>query len=161
MDTGLALASGQALAARLDRKTHRFYVLLGDGELDAGPVWEAALFAGKYRLDTITAILDYNGVQQTGATADVMPTEPIASKWSAFGWHVVEIHGHNVRAVLDGLDEAAEIHARPTILIARTTKGKGVSFMQNNCVWHGKPPNEQEYQAARAELATGLAEWTN
>jgi transketolase len=158
---GLALAAGMALGARLDKKNHRFYVLVGDGETNAGIVWEGALFAAKYRLDHITAILDCNGVQQTGATADVMPSEPLADKWRAFGWHVIEIHGHNVRQILKGLDAATEIHSHPTIIIARTTKGKGVSFMENNFVWHGKPPTETEYRAARAELEKELAQWAN
>ncbi len=155
---GLALGCGMALAARMAKQRHRIYILMGDGEINAGVVWEAAMLAAKYRLDTITAILDYNGVQQTGATADVMPTEPIAAKWQAFGWHTVEVHGHNVRQLLDGLDMAAEVHSRPTILIARTTKGKGVSFMESNPTWHGKPPTEAEYLAARAELERELAD---
>jgi len=155
---GLALGCGMALAARMAKQRQRIYVLMGDGEINAGVVWEAAMLAAKYRLDNITAILDYNGVQQTGATSDVMPTEPIAAKWQAFGWHTVEVHGHNVRQVLDGLDLAAEVHARPTIVIARTTKGKGVSFMEYNSVWHGKPPSEAEYLAARAELEQGVAD---
>jgi transketolase len=156
---GLAVGAGMAAAARLDRKSFRTYVMMGDGEINAGGVWEAAMFAAKYRLDNLTAILDYNGVQQTGTTADVMPTEPIAEKWLAFGWHVIEIHAHNVRQILDALDLAMDIHARPTIIIARGTKGKGVSFMEYNNIWHGKPPTEQEYQAARVELERGLAEW--
>lgn len=154
---GLGLACGMALTARMEKKKHRMYVLMGDGEINAGGVWEAAMLAAKYRLDNVTAILDYNGVQQTGTTVDTMPTEPIKDKWESFGWHVIEIHGHNVRQVLDALDLAGEIHARPTIIIARTTKGKGVSFMEYNNVWHGKAPTDDEYKAARAELERGLA----
>jgi transketolase len=156
---GLAVGSGIAAAARLDKKSFRTIVMMGDGEINAGGVWEAAMFAAKYHLDNLTAILDYNGVQQTGTTFDVMPTEPIAEKWRAFGWHVIEIHAHNVRQVLEALDLVPDIHARPAIIIARGTKGKGVSFMEYNNVWHGKPPTEQEYLAARAELERGLAEW--
>jgi transketolase len=148
-----------AAAARLDKKKHRVYVMMGDGEINAGGVWEAAMFAAKYRIDNLTAILDYNGVQQTGTTADVMSTEPIADKWRSFGWHVIEIHAHNVRQILEALDLSTDIHARPCIIIARGTKGKGVSFMEYNNIWHGKPPTEQEYLAARAELERGLAEW--
>lgn len=158
---GLAVGAGIAAAARLEKKKYRTYVMMGDGEINAGGVWEAAMFAAKYRIDNLTAILDYNGVQQTGTTADVMPTEPIADKWLAFGWHVIEIHAHNVRQILDALDLALDIHARPTIIIARATKGKGVSFMEYNNIWHGKAPTEQEYLAARAELERGLAEWQN
>jgi len=158
---GLAVGAGLALGARLTKRSYHTYILLGDGEINAGGIWEAALFASKYRLDNLTAILDYNGVQQTGATADVLPTEPIADKWRAFGWHVIEIHGHNVRQVLDALDLATEVHARPCIIIARTTKGKGVSFMEYNHAWHGKPPTESEYRAARAELEKGVAQWEN
>jgi len=156
---GLAVGAGMAAAARLDKKKHRVYVMMGDGEINAGGVWEAAMFAAKYRIDNLTAILDYNGVQQTGTTADVMPTEPIADKWRSFGWHVIEIHAHNVRQILEALDLSTDIHARPCIIIARGTKGKGVSFMEYNNIWHGKPPTEQEYLAARAELERGLAEW--
>ncbi len=156
---GLAVGAGIALGARLDKKSYHTYVLMGDGEINAGGVWEAAMFAAKYRIDNLTAILDYNGVQQTGTTADVMPSEPIADKWRAFGWHVIEIHGHNVRQILEALDVLPDIHARPAIIIARGTKGKGVSFMEYNNVWHGKAPTEQEYMAAKAELERGLAAW--
>jgi transketolase len=158
---GLAVGAGLAAAAKLDKQPYRTFVLMGDGEINAGGVWEAAMFAAKYRIDNLTAILDYNGVQQTGTTSDVMPTEPIVDKWRAFGWHTIEIHGHNVRQILEALDLAGDIHARPCIIIARGTKGKGVSFMEYNNVWHGKPPNGQEYRAARSELERGLAEWRN
>jgi transketolase len=157
---GLAIGCGMALAFRLDRHRHRHvYVLLGDGEVNAGLVWEAAMVAAKYKLDSITAILDCNGVQQTGSTADVMPTEPMVDKWRAFGWHTIEINGHNVREVLDALDAVADVHAQPTIIVARTTKGKGVSFMEYDHRWHGKPPTDDEYARARAELERGLAAW--
>lgn len=139
----------------------RVYVVLGDGELNAGVVWEGAMAAAKFRLGNLTAILDYNGIQQTGATADVMPTEPIADKWESFGWHVQEVHGHNVREVLDALDRADEVHARPSIIIARTTKGKGVSFMEYDHRWHGMPPNQAQYEQALAELEEGLRAWQN
>ena len=156
---GLSAACGMALAAKLDGKRHRVFCIIGDGESDEGQIWEAAMFAAKYQLDNLTAILDYNGVQQTGTTAHVMPTDPIAEKWRSFGWYVIEIHAHNVRQILEALDMATDIHARPCIIIARGTKGKGVSFMEYNNVWHGKAPNEAEYMAARAELERGLAEW--
>jgi transketolase len=135
------------------------YTLIGDGEINAGVIWEGALAASKYRLGNLTAILDYNGIQQTGATADVLPTEPIADKWQSFGWHVQEVDGHNVAEVLNALDRADEVHARPSIIIARTTKGKGVSFMEYDHRWHGQPPNKEQYEKALAELERGLAKW--
>ena len=112
--------------------------------------------AAKYRLGNLTAILDYNGIQQTGATADVMPTEPIADKWEAFGWHVQEIDGHNVGEILDALDRADEVHARPSVIIARTTKGKGVSFMEYDHRWHGAPPNPEQFEQAHARAGGGI-----
>ena len=133
--------------------------MLGDGEINAGVVWEGALAAAKFKLGNLTAILDYNGIQQTGASADVMPTEPIADKWEAFGWHVQEIDGHNMAEVLNALDRADEVHARPSIIIARTTKGKGVSFMEYDNRWHGMPPNPQQFEAALAELEEGMRLW--
>ena len=134
----------------------RVYVLLGDGELDAGVVWEGAMAAAKYRLGNLTAIVDANGTQQTGATADVMPTEPLADKWSSFGWHVQEVHGHNVREILDALERADEVHARPSVIIARTTKGKGVGFMEYDHRWHGGIPTPEQYEQALAELTEGM-----
>jgi transketolase len=117
--------------------------------------------ASKFRLGNLTAILDYNGIQQTGATADVMPTEPIAEKWKAFNWHVQEVDGHNVGEILDALDRANEVHARPSIIIARTTKGKGVNLFEYDHRWHGAPPNTKQYQQALSELQEGLVTWQN
>ena len=134
----------------------RVYVLLGDGELDAGVVWEGAMAAAKYRLGNLTAIVDANGIQQTGATADVMPTEPFVDKWRSFGWHTQEVHGHNVREVLDALDRADDIHAQPSVIIARTTKGRGVRFMEYDHRWHGAAPTPDQYAQARAELIEGM-----
>jgi transketolase len=166
---GVAIGVGMALAQRMTvRKPSalsapsarasagKTYVILGDGEINAGVIWEGMMAAAKYRLGNLTAILDYNGIQQTGAMADVMPTEPIADKWAAFGWHVQEVHGHNVRELLDALDRADEVHARPGVIIARTTKGKGVSFMEYDNRWHGMAPNQAQYEAALAELEDGL-----
>ncbi|KPK11669.1 MAG: hypothetical protein AMJ56_05795 [Anaerolineae bacterium SG8_19] len=171
---GIAVGAGMALALKM-RGTKpssfsapsgraspaRVYTILGDGEINAGVIWEGAMTAAKYHLGNLTAILDYNGTQQTGATADVMPTEPIADKWHAFGWHVQEIHGHNIGQILDALDRADEVHARPSIIIARTTKGKGVSFMEYDHNWHGMPPNEDQYEQALAELQEELKQWQN
>ena len=156
-----ALSRGQAKpsarsAPSARAATARVYVVLGDGELDAGVVWEGVMTAAKYRLGNLTAIVDCNGIQQTGATADVMPTEPIADKWRAFGWHTQEVHGHNVREILDALDRADEVHARPSVIIARTTKGKGVSFMEYDHRWHGGIPNRDQYEQALAELEEGM-----
>jgi transketolase len=139
----------------------RTYVVLGDGEINAGVVWEGAMAAAKFKLGNLTAILDYNGIQQTGASADVMPTEPIVDKWEAFGWHVQEIDGHNMGEVLNALDRADEVHARPSMIVARTTKGKGVSFMEYDNRWHGMPPNPQQFEAALAELEEGMTLWLN
>ena len=147
-------SAASAPSARAARA--RVYVLLGDGELDAGVVWEGAMTAAKYRLGNLTAIVDYNGIQQTGATGDVMPIEPISAKWESFGWHVQEVHGHNVRGLLDALDRADEVHARPSVIIARTTKGKGVSFMEYDHRWHGGIPNRDQYEQALAELEKGM-----
>jgi transketolase len=147
-------SAASAPSARASRA--RVYVLLGDGELDAGIVWEGAMAAGKYRLGNLTAIVDANGIQQTGATADVMPTEPLGDKWRAFGWHVQEIHGHNVREILDALDRADEVHAMPSVIIARTTKGRGVSFMEYDHRWHGAAPTRAQYEQALAELEAAL-----
>ena len=137
----------------------RVFVVLGDGELDAGLVWEGAMAAAKFRLGNLTAIVDYNGIQQTGATADVLPTEPIGEKWASFGWHVQEICGHRIEEVLAALERADEVHARPSVIIARTTKGRGVSFMEYDHNWHGAPPNKEQYEAAVKELDEEVARW--
>jgi transketolase len=171
---GIAVGVGMALAQKMKgnkpssasapsarASVGNVYVILGDGEINAGVIWEGAMAAAKYRLGNLTAILDYNGIQQTGATADVMPTEPIADKWEAFGWHVQEVHGHNVGEVLNALDRADEVHARPSMIIARTTKGKGVSFMEYDHRWHGLAPNQSQYEMALAELEEGLKKWQN
>ena len=149
---GLAVGAGLALTARMDSQDYHTYVVLGDGELQAGVIWEGALFAAKYHLDNLTAIVDYNGVQLDGLVRDIMPLEPIVDKWRSFGWHVIELHGHNMRQIVDALDEADDIHGQPTVLIAHTTKGKGVSFMENQCGWHGRAPTLEQCQQAFCEL---------
>jgi len=155
----VAIGAGMALGARLAHSRRKVYVILGDGELNAGVIWEGLLVAAKFGLSNLTVILDYNGVQQTGATHSVMPTEPIADKWAAFNWHVIEIHGHNVAEILDALDRADEIHGRPAAIIARTTKGKGVSFMENAPQWHGGIPNDDQFRTALEELQEGARQW--
>lgn len=156
---GVAIGAGMALAARMEGSRRKVYVALGDGEINSGVIWEGVMVAAKFQLDNLKVILDYNGVQQTGATAKVMPTEPIAEKWAAFNWHVIEIHGHNLAEILNGLDRADEIHGKPTVIIARTTKGKGVSFMENNPYWHGSPPTDEQFAAADLELQKGAQQW--
>ena len=149
---GVAIGAGLALAARLNRLKYRVYVLLGDGECQGGIVWEGANAAAKFHLANLTAIMDYNDVQLDGAVHDILPLEPVVDKWRAHNWAVLEINGHDMRQVLDALDTATEIHDRPTVIVARTTKGKGVSFMENNSYWHGVPPNDEQYLRAVAEL---------
>ena len=149
---GVAIGAGLALAARVDGLDYRVYTLLGDGECQAGVVWEGAMTAAKYRLSKLTAIVDYNNVQLDGAVHEIMPMEPLADKWRACNWAVLQINGHNLRQVMEALDMAAEIHNRPTVIIARTTKVKGVSFMEDKAKWHGIPPSDEEYSLALAEL---------
>ncbi len=154
---GLGVGVGLALAARLDKSDHRVYVLLGDGELDAGVVWEAAMVASKYKLDNLTAIIDRNRVQLDGPTEKVMPLEPLRDKWVSFGWHVIEVDGHDVLKLMAALDEATRVHSFPTVITAHTVKGKGVSFMENDSRWHGKPPDSEQYEMALKELKGGLS----
>lgn len=149
---GLAVGAGIALAGRLDRDDRRVYVLLGDGEVQEGEVWEAAMAAAHYRLDHLVAIVDANGVQQDGAVADVMGIEPLAAKWTAFGWRVREVDGHDLEAVQGALRWAADGEGRPSALIARTVKGKGVSFMEGRPEWHGKAPSGELLERALREL---------
>jgi transketolase len=154
---GIPIAAGLALSARLNNQPYHVYVLLGDGECQAGVVWEGAMAAAKFHLSNLTAIVDYNDVQLDGPVHDIMPIEPLVDKWRAFNWNVIEINGHNMRQVLEGLDLAAEFHSEPSVIIAHTTKGKGVSFMENKAQWHGVPPNADQYAQALAELAEGAA----
>ncbi len=148
---GFSAANGMALAGKMDGKDYRVYALLGDGELAEGQVWEAAMAAAHFKLDNLTAILDVNGLQIDGTTDEVMSSAPLPDKWRAFGWHVIELDGHDIEALLKGFDEAHRVKGRPTILIAKTVKGKGVSFMENAVGWHGNAPNaEQAEQALKA-----------
>lgn len=156
---GVAIGAGMALVARMVGSRRRVYVVLGDGELNSGVIWEGLMLGAKFGLDNLRVIVDYNGVQQTGSTKHVMPTEPIADKWAAFNWHVIEIHGHNVAEILNALDYADEIHGRPVVIIARTTKGKGVSFMENASQWHGGIPTPEQFETALAELTEGAKQW--
>jgi transketolase len=149
---GIAIGAGIALAARMDGRDHRTYVVVGDGEIQGGIVWEGAMIAAKYRLSKLTVILDYNNVQLDGAVHEILPLEPLADKWRTYNWAVIEINGHDICQILQALDMADEIHDRPTIIIARTTKGKGVSFMENESHWHGVVPDDDQFAQAVAEL---------
>jgi len=149
---GLSVGVGMALGGRLSGKAFRTYVLIGDGESEEGQNWEAAMAAAKYRLDTLTAICDVNGVQLDGPVEEIMPLEPLADKWRAFGWEVIEIDGHDVGAIADALDDAVSVTGRPTMVLARTVKGKGVSYMEGRCEWHGKVPDEEQYRVAVSEV---------
>jgi transketolase len=149
---GLGIGCGMALAARLDNSQRRVYVMLGDGECDSGNTWESVLFAAHYKLDNLTAIVDRNRLQQDDECAKVLDTEPMVDKWKAFNWHVIDIDGHNPVSILRAFEEAKSNRGRPTVIIARTVKGKGVSFMENKVGFHGKPPNDQEYAQAMREL---------
>jgi transketolase len=150
---GLSYGIGMALAGRLDKREYRVYVLLGDGECDEGQVWEAAMFAPHHRMDNITAIVDHNDLQLDGRVCDIMGLEPLTDKWRAFNWNVLEINGHDMGEILKALKKAGEVREKPTVIIAHTVKGKGVSFMEGNVDFHGKAPNPQETEQALKELA--------
>ena len=155
---GISAAVGMALAGKLDKKGYRVYALLGDGEIEEGQVWEAFMSAAKYGLDNLCAIIDVNGLQIDGKTADVMPSEPLDQKMEAFGWHVISVDGHDFTALEEAFAKAQSFTDAPTVLLAKTVKGKGVSFMENDAGWHGKAPNAEQYETARAELVAALAE---
>ena len=149
---GLSVGLGIALAAKLDKKDYRTYVMLGDGEIEEGQVWEAAMAASHYKADNLCAIIDQNGLQIDGFIHEIMSSYPIPDKWRGFGWHVIEINGHDYKAILSAYDEAEKIKGRPTVIVAKTIKGKGVSFMENQVDWHGKAPSKDEAERALAEL---------
>jgi transketolase len=151
---GLSVAVGIAMAERLDAANdYRVYCLLGDGEVQAGQIWEAAMTAGKYGLGKLTAILDYNKVQLDGHVRNIMDLEPLAPKFESFRWHVREVDGHDLRGLLAAFEEARAQSERPSLVIAHTVKGKGVSFMEDTHAWHGKAPSRDELERALAELA--------
>ncbi len=149
---GLSIANGMALAGKLNRRLYNVYVMLGDGEVQEGQVWEAAMFASHYKLDNLIAFLDRNRLQIDGETEQVMSIEPIADKWKAFGWEVREINGHDFNEIIKVVEWAKEIKGKPVMIIAHTIKGKGVSFMEGSVHFHGKPPNDEEYKIAIKEL---------
>lgn len=149
---GLSIANGIALANKLDNKKSRVFALLGDGEVQEGMVWEAAMLAAHYNLDNLTAILDHNGLQIDGRNDDVMKVEPLDKKWESFGWHVIKADGHDFKSLENAFEERKKITGQPTIIIAETIKGKGVSFMEDKSGWHGKAPNDEELATALNEL---------
>jgi transketolase len=150
---GLSVANGMALAARLDHKDLRVYVLMGDGEIQEGQVWEAAMAASHYGLDNICAILDFNKLQIDGRVSEVMSILPVAEKWRSFGWDAMEVDGHDFSQLLPALDRAEELKGKPSLIIAHTIKGKGVSFMENQAKYHGVSPTTDELERALEELA--------
>jgi len=152
---GLSQASGMAYVLKMDgNNKRRVYCLMGDGETDEGNIWEAAMFSAKYNLHRLTAIIDRNNIQIDGPTEEVMPLEDYKAKWEAFGWHVLEIDGHNMEAIIDACDMAKAIVERPTMIIAHTVPGKGVDFMENDYHWHGLPPNKAQAIEALHQLRT-------
>ncbi len=149
---GFSCACGMALAAKIDKKEYRVYSIIGDGESQEGQIWEAIMFAAHYKLDNLCLIIDNNGLQIDGKVKDVMNTMPYASKLKAFGWNVISIDGHDIAQILSAFDSARATKGKPTVIVAKTTKGKGVSFMEDQAGWHGKAPNDDEYEQAISEL---------
>lgn len=150
---GISIGAGMALAGRLDQKDYRVYVLVGDGEINEGQVWEAALFSAHYKIDHLTVILDANGQQLDGWTEAILNTNPLSEKWQAFGWHLIKIDGHDMDQIQNAFEEARTVSGKPTLILAHTIKGKGVSFMENNIEFHGMAPNKDQTQIALAELS--------
>lgn len=155
---GVCAANGMALAAKLDKKDYRVYSILGDGELEEGQVWEAAMFAPHYKLDNITIFIDFNGLQIDGNISDVMSPLPIDEKFKAFGWNVIVIDAHNYDEIKNAIKAAKAFKGKPTAVIAKSVKGKGVSFMENEASWHGAAPNTEQYEQAIAEIDAHLKE---
>ncbi|EIW20955.1 MULTISPECIES: transketolase [Pelosinus] len=149
---GLSAAAGLALAARLDNSASRVYTVLGDGELEEGMVWEAAMFAAHYKLDNLTAFVDFNGLQIDGPISEVLSPLPIPEKWAAFNWHVIQIDGHDIQAIYDAIQTAKTIKGKPTMIVAQTIKGKGVCEMENIADWHGKAPTRQQCDLFLSQL---------
>ena len=154
---GISAAVGMALAGKLDKKDYRVYSILGDGEIEEGQTWEAVMSAAKYQLDNLCAVVDVNGLQIDGKTEDVMPSEPLDKKYEAFGWHVIQCDGHDYQAIKDAFEEAKTVKGKPTMILAKTVKGKGISFMENNAGWHGKAPSDEQYETGKTELTELLS----
>jgi len=152
---GLSVANGMALGLRLDKNPARIYCIMGDGEIQEGQIWEAAMTAAHYKIDNLCAVVDNNGLQIDGPVQKVMGINPIHDKWAAFGWHVIGIDGHNMEQILAALDEAEKTKGMPTVIIANTTKGKGVSFFEHKVEYHGITPTPEEYERAVKEIHNG------
>lgn len=153
---GLSAANGMALAGKIDKKDYRVYALIGDGECQEGIIWEAAMLAAHYELDNITVFLDYNGLQIDGRNDQVMNIEPIEDKFKSFGWHIINIDGHSFDQIFQAIEEAKSTKGKPSMIIAKTVKGKGVSFMEDEAGWHGKAPSPEQTKIALEELGGGI-----
>ena len=149
---GISAAVGMAAVAKLDNTNVYTYVLMGDGEIQEGIVWEAAMAASKFKLDNLIGIIDCNGVQLDGTVEEIMPMGNLADKWTSFGWHVIETNGHDIQALVTAIDQAKKVTGQPVMIIAKTVKGKGISFMEGKNIWHGKPISTEEYYHALREL---------
>ena len=149
---GLSQAIGMALTGRLNTKKYQVYCLMSDGEQDCGNVWEAAMLAGKYRLNNLTAVIDRNNIQSDGFTEEIMPLEPLKNKYESFNWHVLEVDGHNIEEFVDAINEAKVIYEKPTLIISHTIPGKGVDFMEKDYLWHAQTPNKEQAEKALEEL---------
>ncbi|MDO8685148.1 MAG: transketolase [Clostridiales bacterium] len=149
---GISVAAGMALGLKKDGLDSRVFVMLGDGELQEGQVWEAAMFAAKYKLDNLISIVDHNNLQIDGFCSEIMPIEPLDKKWEAFGWEVFNIDGHNMAEILRVFEDIKKVKGKPVCIIAKTVKGKGISFMENECKWHGTAPDKEQYEKAMSEL---------
>ena len=149
---GLSTACGMAIAGKMDKKDYRVYCILGDGEIEEGQIWEAAMSAKKYKLDNLCVVVDNNNLQIDGTIEEVMSPYPIDEKFRSFGFEIIKIDGHNMQEIIDAFDVAKNIKEKPVCIIAKTIKGKGVSFMENQAGWHGKAPNEEQYKIAMGEL---------
>ena len=155
---GISVACGMALAGKLKGKDYKVYTILGDGEIEEGQVWEAAMFAGNRQLDNLVAVVDYNNLQIDGSLDEVNSPYPIKEKFEAFNWNVIEINGHCFCEIEDAFNKADECKGKPTCIISKSVKGKGVSFMENKCDWHGSAPNAEQYETAMAELDKAMAD---
>jgi transketolase len=149
---GLSAGVGMALSGKLMQKDYHVWVIIGDGESQEGSIWEASMAAAKWKLDNLTAILDYNHLQNDDSVDVLMPIDSPIDKWQAFGWHIIEIDGHNMAEIVQALETAKTIKGIPTMIVANTVKGKGVSYMENVCEWHGKAPNQEQAEQAISEI---------
>ena len=155
---GISVACGMALAGKIDNADYKVYTILGDGEIEEGQVWEAAMFAAHYKLDNLLAIVDNNGLQIDGKITEVCSPEPITDKFAAFGWHVITMDAHDFDSIEKAFDEAEKISGKPVVIVQKSIKGKGVSFMEDKCSWHGTAPNKEQYDQAMAELNARIDE---